>query len=364
VREECSTRWDELARLAATKGVSRRQVLKAAGATLTASVLLGCTSRSTPPRSALSRNAQLPTQPEQEVCSNEILGQTCYFVGCGAAMASCVAVCATPNKVACATCLGGVERCMRSCGKELNCHCVTGVACRDSFGVPFGPAYCCHPPEEECFAGLCVPACKACEHRSWSGGCVSDCKTNESCCNGTCIDTQSNLDNCGFCGNKCTGGQTCQGGICSCPTGLILCNHICVDIHTDKSNCGFCGNICPGAGSLPQLPGTVPGPTSDALIVGAMGASPSANTNPPCNCGAGASPCLNSIGCICCPDSSQCCNSGTSPAGPTCCNPDETCCVSAGPFTPNFCCKPPLTCGAVSCNPPTATGQCCAGVCC
>src|SRR5687767_998891 len=54
--------------------------------------------------------------------------------------------------------------------------------------------------------------------------------TGEMICNNTCINTNTDNNNCGSCGNACTGG-TCQSGIC-CPTGQTNCGGTCVDLTT------------------------------------------------------------------------------------------------------------------------------------
>ena len=35
----------------------------------------------------------------------------------------------------------------------------------------------------------------------------------------------------------------------TCQNGETLCGHTCVDLNTDKNNCGSCGNVCPTNGS-------------------------------------------------------------------------------------------------------------------
>jgi hypothetical protein len=65
-------------------------------------------------------------------------------------------------------------------------------------------------------------------------------------------DLQSDLDNCGRCGNRCprpsagTGSVTCTAGLCvtSCTAGFTNCNGLCTDLRTDLNHCGRCGNVC------------------------------------------------------------------------------------------------------------------------
>lgn len=56
--------------------------------------------------------------------------------------------------------------------------------------------------------------------------------------------------NCGECGRECTapngGTPTCKGGECEvrCDSGLTACDGACVDTKTDPDHCGECGNSC------------------------------------------------------------------------------------------------------------------------
>jgi hypothetical protein len=34
-------------------------------------------------------------------------------------------------------------------------------------------------------------------------------------CNGACVNTMTNINNCGACGQACGAGKTCNGGTCS-----------------------------------------------------------------------------------------------------------------------------------------------------
>lgn len=65
-------------------------------------------------------------------------------------------------------------------------------------------------------------------------------------------DLQTDLDNCGRCGNRCprpttgTGSVTCSAGACrtTCVAPYVACNGLCVDTRTDRDHCGGCGVAC------------------------------------------------------------------------------------------------------------------------
>ncbi|CAM0880757.1 unnamed protein product [Alopecurus aequalis] len=46
-----------------------------------------------------------------------------------------------------------------------------------------------------------------------------------------CVDTKTNVLNCGLCGKLCGYQEAC-------------CDGKCVNLHNDKKNCGACGNKC------------------------------------------------------------------------------------------------------------------------
>jgi FG-GAP repeat/FG-GAP-like repeat/Stigma-specific protein, Stig1 len=60
------------------------------------------------------------------------------------------------------------------------------------------------------------------------------CAANETACAGTCVDTSTDLDDCGGCGHECTAPQnasaTCQAGTCgfTCNAGFVLVGGSCV----------------------------------------------------------------------------------------------------------------------------------------
>jgi hypothetical protein len=74
------------------------------------------------------------------------------------------------------------------------------------------------------------------------------CAEGLSSCNGVCVNRQTDPANCGVCGNVCAAGEICFGGQCArdnrCAAGLTFCNGVCVDLLIDPANCGACGSAC------------------------------------------------------------------------------------------------------------------------
>jgi hypothetical protein len=63
-------------------------------------------------------------------------------------------------------------------------------------------------------------------------GCSPACGSGQTCCGSTCIDVNSDANNCGACGNACVGAT--KPGCCSGK---------CVDLVSNQ-NCGRCGRDC------------------------------------------------------------------------------------------------------------------------
>lgn len=80
------------------------------------------------------------------------------------------------------------------------------------------------------------------------------CESGKLECDGTCVDTATNLRNCGGCGKECAAGEACQSGLClsGCAATLINCNGACVDVRSDPVHCGGCFRPCFPPGSVCQ----------------------------------------------------------------------------------------------------------------
>jgi len=87
------------------------------------------------------------------------------------------------------------------------------------------------------------------------GQCGNVCQqpNNDFCCSGTCA--KSNNNHCGSCGNVCSTDTACCDSTSCSPTlsncqctsqTAFVCSGKCVEPQTDSNNCGSCGNVCQG----------------------------------------------------------------------------------------------------------------------
>jgi hypothetical protein len=117
------------------------------------------------------------------------------------------------------------------------------------------------PSGQACTNGACPGGCTggqvfcsgACTNTQTDnnncGGCGNLCKTGFSFCSaGACVPLLPNGGSCTS-SSQCLGGN-CTGGVCTtaCAAGQVLCNGTCVNEQTDSNNCGACGVVCAGCG--------------------------------------------------------------------------------------------------------------------
>ena len=117
-----------------------------------------------------------------------------------------------------------------------------GDDCDDSDAARFkGNLESCNNKDDDCDGviddGATCPGVGVCE----SGACSC---APEDTCGSDCVDKASDPNNCGACGNQCSGGTTCVGSQCKCAMNGTMCNGQCVDTKTDPANCNGCGKAC------------------------------------------------------------------------------------------------------------------------
>ncbi len=147
-----------------------------------------------------------------------------------------------------------------------------------------------------------VANCGSCGHACATGDSCQDgvckCPGSEMTCPGStagttvCVDTRSDHGNCGGCGNACPTGATCQSGTCVCPGSEALCAGQCLDLTSDVNNCGGCGKACPASATCQSSVCVCPG-SGEANCGGTC-------TNElydPFNCGACGTACATGVTC-------------------------------------------------------------------
>jgi len=119
------------------------------------------------------------------------------------------------------------------------------VACPPGFAPTLCGAACVNTMTDVLNCGGCRQACTTsvahAEPSCSAGACGYQCTAAyPKACNSGCVDLNADRDNCGACGNVCAGGMTCQGGGCGCPGGTHDCNGTCAN----DSSTASCGTSC------------------------------------------------------------------------------------------------------------------------
>ena len=131
-------------------------------------------------------------------------------------------------------------------------------------------------------SGKCVPVCGCKSNSDCPSGSIctncqckrTPCPGGKKACGGACVDTSSDVNNCGGCGNRCKPGVVCQRGKCApshcacksdsdcpagssctncqckkgpCSGGKTACGGACVDLKSNNNHCGKCNLKCGGA---------------------------------------------------------------------------------------------------------------------
>lgn len=155
------------------------------------------------------------------------------------------------------------------------------------------------------------------------------CGNGEQLCGDTCVNLQSDRNNCGTCGRLCTETEDCiNGGCFGCFDPLIRCGgDECFDPKSNNQHCGGCNRPCAA---------------NEECINGFC-----ACAGPQCSRGNGETRCCPAAGGVCCAGSAgTCCHSGEV------CTPMGGCCPqgSYGCADGIHCCPNGLVCRGNQCT--------------
>jgi hypothetical protein len=174
-----------------------------------------------------------------------------------AAATACAEAGQSCNKRACCrdlTCIPGVQICClknQVCG---NACCPSGSRCLTGGGKPRCVCDATSCPSGCCQGATCQPGTTAQACGSGGAACQA-CTGGTSCCAGSCVNLQTNPDNCGACGHICPPGQPCVNGACQC---AATAPNFCASTNTCLAACpaGTSFNPstcqCEAAGICPQ----------------------------------------------------------------------------------------------------------------
>jgi cysteine-rich repeat protein len=162
------------------------------------------------------------------VNNNDFCTNTCKFATCGDGIQN--------------TASGSFERCDTG-GQTATCNAnCTLPVCGDAI-LNTAAGEQCDPPAP----GICDASCKLVQQQQCNPPLVN--------CMGACVDTNTSVNNCGFCGNICSFPNSvgaCMSGGCAiggCSSGFQDCdanigNGCEINTASDFNNCGMCGHAC------------------------------------------------------------------------------------------------------------------------
>lgn len=181
-----------------------------------------------------------------EGCSNTSIDP----VNCG----GCGNSCSPDLRCIAGSCVAGISGGTFDCGAGFT-RC--GEGCSNTSIDPVNCGSCGNacPAGLRCIGGTC--------YADMSGlPLINTCLVGYTDCGSGCTDLQSDPANCGSCGYACPSGQVCLASVCmdfipvivttaetpACPKFTTACpfkgTTTCVDLNTDSNNCGYCGHVC------------------------------------------------------------------------------------------------------------------------
>jgi endo-1,4-beta-D-glucanase Y len=163
---------------------------------------------------------------------------------------------------------------------------------------------------------------------------TTSCSSSQLTCGDTCVNAQTDPQNCGSCGKTCGNGSTCTAGSCVCASGYVSCGGSCVASSTD--HCGSSCTVCP-SGDVCNSDGTCSSSCTSGTKCSDNTCSSSTN---PMDCG--------SCGTAC-------------PSGESCVSGNCSCGSSTQMYCGGTCVDITSTANCGSCGNKCGTGQTCSG---
>ena len=244
--------------------------------------------------------------PPTQECLGGVCSQLCDHLGLNSCEGECVDV--STDRDHCGSCGRFCDRdevCIEGqclCGAQSSGDgdvCLESQSCCATKKGPGAEFYCANLSGDAENCGQCGFSCPSPNVELNSPGLICDlgacvcvvdgsgidsCKDNEVCCTSGCAVIDSDVNNCGACGNVCGDGEACIAGLCACgaktggpslsacvseieeccsgrcdvqgscercgPSGVLCangqecCDDVCVSVLSDPNNCGLCGVTC------------------------------------------------------------------------------------------------------------------------
>jgi len=163
----------------------------------------------------------------------------------------CSSGCPDSTPTLCGTACVDVMTDTQHCG-ACDSLCTGGMMCSSgSCACPQGTHDCNGTCSDDNALATCGTECSACRTNVRGGQpickdaqCSYMCPAPSKDCDSTCVDTSNDDNNCGSCGNRCSGGKGCSSGRCVCPFGTNDCGGTCKD-STSRDACGPLCVRCP-----------------------------------------------------------------------------------------------------------------------
>lgn len=225
------------------------------------------------------------------------------------------------------------------------CNCAAGFLDCDA-AIPG----CETPVNDPAHCGSCTTACGIGTPVCDGTACLSDCGALTRC-DSSCVDTSTDVRNCGTCGNALGPHQSCVEGRAQCEIGYADCDSVpsdCeADTRVDTKNCGACHGACkPGAicsGGTCTCGASTPrdcGTACQECCSNADCSDGDSCTTDTCTSGACQFSASCAAGGVCCAGTGcfECCGNADCPSGAVCSN---NACVAL------VCNAPLVACGAI-----------------